>query len=476
MATPRIGLPEILPNQAQKHITHNDALVILDALVQGSVISRTLTTPPGSPTDGDAYVVAATATGAWAGKENDLAVYEAAAWSFYTPLTGYLMYCAADGEHITFDGSSWLSFTDALPFLASSGGTITGDLVMEDGSPSLQMDTTAVSGAQSFMRMSGARTSLSGVLAQIDYDNNAPAELGTAAQWLIYGDGNVDLSVGTLQVNGQDVFHSGNLATGSDERRFGKVGIGGATPDATNPFAFYGENMLFNSGGSINAKFNKNAAGNDASVTFQSAFSTKALMGLLADDNFTLKVGSGFHTAMVANETDGDVTFPNQRSLRTVRPFGGRWYMYTDNRWIGPGNYHTENKSVNLGTGADPSKDWDGKSDHFVKAGTVLNEIDIVWNFNSTEMTDVYFKVYLKHADWVSGDVNSTAEVTRVELTGGTFTPVTAGTGMNRTVLDLGGYVVPEDGFITMACKPNGSLTATRYFQVAGNIDMVIQA
>ena len=311
MATPRIGLPEILPSQAQKHITHNDALVILDALVQGSVISRTETSPPGSPETGDAYIVAATATGDWLGRENDLAVYEASAWSFYTPLTGFLLYCAADGEHITFAGSSWLSFTDALPFLASSGGTITGDLVMEDGSPSFEMNTTAVSGAQSFFRMSGARTSTTATIAQIDFDNNGTGVEGTAAQWLITGTGDVNLSVGKLQVNGQDVFHAGNLATGSDSRRFGLVGIGGATPDATNPFAFYGENMLFDSGGSINAKFNKNAPGNDASMTFQSAFSTKALMGLLGDDNFTLKVGSSFLTALVASETTGQVSFPN---------------------------------------------------------------------------------------------------------------------------------------------------------------------
>lgn len=476
MATPRIKLPEIISAQAQKHVTHNDALFILDALVQGAVADRTTTTPPASPEDGDAYVVASPATGVWAGHENDLAVYEAAGWAFHTPLTGWLLYCAADGEHITFDGSDWLSFTDALPFLSSGGGTISGDLVVADGSPSLQLDTTAISGAQAFFRMTGARTSTSGVVAQIDYDNAGTGVEGTAAQWLIDGDGNVNLSVGTLQVNGQDVFHSGNLATGSDERRFGKIGIGGATPDATNPFAFYGENMLFNSGGSINAKFNKNAAGDDASMTFQSAFSTKALLGLLGDDNFTLKVGSGFHTAMIADETDGSVTFPNQKTFRQIRPFGGRWYCYTDNRWIGPGNYHTENKAVNLGTGADPNTDWDGKSDHFVKTGSVLHEIDIVWNFNSAEITDAYFKVYLKHADWASGDVNSTGEVTRVELTGGTLTPITAGTGMNRTVLDLGGYVVPEDGFIIMVMKPAGSITATRYVQVAGNIDMTIVA
>ena len=232
MATPRIGLPEILPNQAQKHITHNDALVILDALVQGSVISRTLTTPPGSPTDGDAYVVAATATGAWAGKENDLAVYEAAAWSFYTPLTGYLMYCAADGEHITFDGSAWLSFTDALPFLPSTGGNISGDV-------------------------------------------RAPG-----------------------------------------------LGVGGATPDALNKFAFYGTNMLFHSVASIDATFSKGGAGDDASFSFKTGFSTRAITGLLGSDDYSIKVssdGSTFKEALVVDSATGAVDLPSRPFISVTR-------------------------------------------------------------------------------------------------------------------------------------------------------------
>lgn len=107
-----------------------------------------------------------------------------------------------------------------------------------------------------------------------------------------------------------DIFHAGNLATGSDTRVFGLLGVGGATPDATNKFAFYGTDLLFNSGGSINLKFNKNAAGNDASLTFQSGFTTHGLVGLLANNDLTFKVGTGFTTAMVLSNADGTVSFP----------------------------------------------------------------------------------------------------------------------------------------------------------------------
>ena len=69
MTTPNLGLPFILHGQAQKEVTHNEALIRLDALVHGSVRSRTLTTPPGSPANGERWIVPSGATGAWAGQK-----------------------------------------------------------------------------------------------------------------------------------------------------------------------------------------------------------------------------------------------------------------------------------------------------------------------------------------------------------------------------------------------------------------------
>ena len=56
-ATTHLLLPYILAAQAQKHVTHNEALRLLDGLVQLSVLDRDLTAPPGSPADGDRYIV-----------------------------------------------------------------------------------------------------------------------------------------------------------------------------------------------------------------------------------------------------------------------------------------------------------------------------------------------------------------------------------------------------------------------------------
>jgi len=105
--TTLLGLPNIASNQSQKHVTHNDALVILDALVMAAVTSQTLTAPPGSPAEGDRYIVAATATGAWAGQEEKIADYSGGGWVFYTPKTGWLVYVAATDNMWIYNGSAW---------------------------------------------------------------------------------------------------------------------------------------------------------------------------------------------------------------------------------------------------------------------------------------------------------------------------------------------------------------------------------
>ena len=72
--TPHLKLDYLLPEQAQKHITVNDALRRLDGLVQLSVKNRTTIIPPSEPENGDRYLVGPQAQGAWEG--------QAAIWRF----------------------------------------------------------------------------------------------------------------------------------------------------------------------------------------------------------------------------------------------------------------------------------------------------------------------------------------------------------------------------------------------------------
>ena len=56
--TPNLGLPFIEGSQAQKHVTHNEAMRILDAAIQVAVLDLTRTSPPSSPAEGERHVVA----------------------------------------------------------------------------------------------------------------------------------------------------------------------------------------------------------------------------------------------------------------------------------------------------------------------------------------------------------------------------------------------------------------------------------
>lgn len=107
--SPTLSLPYIQPAQAQKHVTHNEALRILDAVTQLSVLNVTLTEPPAQNADGDRYIVAEAATGVWAGQENNVAVWVDSTWQFFAPNIGWRADIASSGEEIRFDGTNWQS-------------------------------------------------------------------------------------------------------------------------------------------------------------------------------------------------------------------------------------------------------------------------------------------------------------------------------------------------------------------------------
>ena len=127
--TARLSLPYIAPQQAQKQVTYNTAMALLDQLVQPVVKSRTTTAPPGSPAEGDTYIVAPSATGAWAGKDGKLAAWLGGAWSFTAPAEGWLAYVADTAELAVFHSGAWSSFvTNGGAGLAKLGINTTADL------------------------------------------------------------------------------------------------------------------------------------------------------------------------------------------------------------------------------------------------------------------------------------------------------------------------------------------------------------
>lgn len=88
--SPGLGLPYLQPSQAQKHVTHNAALQLLDQLVQLRITTFDAMTPPPLPVAGETHALAVGATGAWVGQEGMLALWETAGWRFLAPQEGWL--------------------------------------------------------------------------------------------------------------------------------------------------------------------------------------------------------------------------------------------------------------------------------------------------------------------------------------------------------------------------------------------------
>lgn len=108
------ALPLIQPAQAQKHVTHNEALRLLDVAVQLAVISRTETTPPAGPSEGDRYIVAPGATAAWVGVVGKIAVWTDGYWDFHDPHLGWRAFVMDTQTVATWDGVNWETPSPAL--------------------------------------------------------------------------------------------------------------------------------------------------------------------------------------------------------------------------------------------------------------------------------------------------------------------------------------------------------------------------
>lgn len=211
-ATARLDLPLIASEQAQKHVTHNEALLLLDAVVQLRLDGLAETVPPEVPAVGAAYGVGVGATGTWAGRDGEIAAWTEGGWRFSVPAEGWLGWDKFSGHPVVFRAGNW-----------------------------------------------------------------------------------------------RPLFH-------------GVEGLGiGTDPDATNRLAVRSEAALFTAipageggSGDLRLTLNKEAAGDSATLVFQSGWSGRAEIGLAGNDDFAFKVsddGANFATAMTLTAASGFVSF-----------------------------------------------------------------------------------------------------------------------------------------------------------------------
>jgi len=229
--TPNLKLPYIMAAQAQKHVTHNEAIRALDAIVQLGTLDRDLSAPPASPVEGDRYIVAAGASGAWSGHDGSIAAWQDGVWMLHAPVPGWIAWVADEDALVAFDGTAWVS---------AGAGSI----------------------------------------------NPAPL-----------------------------------------------VGVN-ATADATNRLSVASPATLFNhDGGDHRLKINKAAAGNTASMLYQTGFSGRAETGLTGDDDYHFKVspdGSTWFEALLVDKDSGYVSFPSGSYARKPLTASTAFYVRTD--------------------------------------------------------------------------------------------------------------------------------------------------
>lgn len=115
LETPNLKLPYIAPAQAQKHVTHNEAIRALDAILHVAVEDRDLADPPAEPVEGARYLVADAASGAWTNRSNAIAAFQDGAWAFYSPREGWTAWVCDEDLLVVWDGAAWVPATLSNP-------------------------------------------------------------------------------------------------------------------------------------------------------------------------------------------------------------------------------------------------------------------------------------------------------------------------------------------------------------------------
>jgi hypothetical protein len=176
--TPKLLMTLLEAGQASKEVVVNGSLITMDALVQLTILDRDLSANPGSPAEGDVYIVKATGSGAWAGHDNAIAVYELAAWRFHTPAAGWWGYVQDEALYVTWTGAAWVPLTELVQ--DAVGAMVDGTLVYVDATPlltraALTGDVTASQGSNATTVVSSSET----VAGKIELATQTETDTGT---------------------------------------------------------------------------------------------------------------------------------------------------------------------------------------------------------------------------------------------------------------------------------------------------------
>ena len=381
--SPHLLLPYILAAQAQKHVTHNDAVRLLDAIVQLSVLDRDLTAPPASPADGDRYILASGATGLWAGWDLNVTTWVDGVWMRLVPRPGWLAWIADEATVSVWTGTIWKlvgvpqDVSDAVFSLVNDADPTKRALFSLSGIstattrtytlPNTSSELAILAGTQTFtgnkifsgtLTASGATATIGTSTATTTYAVGTGATTTGLTKTVNLGTGGasgsntvVNIGSATAGAGGTTVVNTPTVTFANAVTAVGMpqanltaqlLGLGGATADTSNRLSLNAPAVLLNnSGAGIEVTVNKAAAANDAAFAFKTGFSARALIGLLGSDDFGFKVspdGSTWNTGLTLDRSTGRPILPQGAVLGGLaadpsgRADGWIWFNNTAQR------------------------------------------------------------------------------------------------------------------------------------------------
>ncbi|WP_068310441.1 DUF2793 domain-containing protein [Polycladidibacter hongkongensis] len=140
--TQKLALPMIAAAQAQKHVTHNEALFLLDQLVQLAALSASESAPPADVAAGSRYLVPEGGSGAFAGAAGKIAVYDSVeggdgvevgdgVWLFLSPQSGWRCWVEDEAKLLVYHQGAWQEATSggdggngSLPDFSKQNSTV----------------------------------------------------------------------------------------------------------------------------------------------------------------------------------------------------------------------------------------------------------------------------------------------------------------------------------------------------------------
>lgn len=134
LASSRFGLPFLAAGQAQKELTHNEALALIDAGLCPAVEAAGIETPPGAPEPGQCWIVGASPTGSWADAAGAIACWTAGGWRFLPACEGLKVWrkdvrlwaVREAGGWVTGDGRAARIVVDDIQVVGAQGAAIAG--------------------------------------------------------------------------------------------------------------------------------------------------------------------------------------------------------------------------------------------------------------------------------------------------------------------------------------------------------------